>query len=85
MQGRRLLEKRAAPGSVAGHIMSIAVFGRAERRTGDWLGAAEVIEEYALWKHIDVDVLRHQIEAYWKDTGHWYGGADSIIEELSRV
>lgn len=85
MKGRQLLEVQARPGSIAGHIMSIAVFARAERREGGYINAGDAIDWYAQFKKVDGTALREQIESYWRDTGHWGASAEAIIEGLSRV
>lgn len=84
MQGRRLLEVRATPGTAPGHILSMAAFGRAQRKTGEWHGVEYLFHWYAQFKGIDEDALRNEINKYLKRCVCPFWDADYIVEELSR-
>ena len=57
MQAHGLLRVRASPGSIMGHIFSIAVFGRATIREYPGTSLDAILEDYCKWKNINVNVL----------------------------
>ncbi len=84
MQGRWLLEVQAKPGTAPGHILSLAAFGHAQQRTGEWHGVEYLFHWYAQFKEIDEDALREEIDKYLKRCGYPYWDAEYIVEELGR-
>lgn len=66
MQARRMFTRRAKPGGVIGHLFSMAVFARAERRLDSDFDPVQFTEEYAEFKKIDlcdlVDAINEELE-----------------------
>lgn len=85
MQSRQLLETKARPGTIPGHLLCICAFARADRRDGRWKGADWWIDYYAEFKGIDCAKLREAIELYWQKCRGWHDDAEDIVEELSKV
>ena len=85
MRQRKLLDVRAKPGSIAGHILCMCTFGRAARRAGGYVGALQLLRDYADWKRIPEGELVRCIEAHWGRTGHLRKPALELVEELSRI
>lgn len=79
-----LLEVKAEPGTAPGHILCLAAFGHAQRRTEEWRGAGQLIRWYAGFKGIGEDKLREDINGYLKRCGNPYWEADEAVEVLSR-
>lgn len=85
MKGRQLLKLQAKPGTIAGHLLCIAAFGRAQRRTGAWFGAINLLRDYADWKGVEYETLCGAVVKHWRSCGHWGGTAPGIVEVLSRI
>lgn len=85
MQALRLLEVKARPGTVPGHMLTLAIFGKGQKRVGEWKGGAVLLDWYAEYKQIDPAALRRAIESYWVDCGYLAISAERIIEKLMEV
>lgn len=83
MQGLRLLEAQALPGTAPGHILSMGVIGRSQRRRGVYRGPAALLRDYAAFKGMDEAALCGAVESYWRDCGHWLGSAATLIERVT--
>lgn len=84
MRGKQLLEVQVKPGSTAGHILSLAVFGRAQRRAGSWCGVKYLLSWYAEFRWINESRLRGAITKYLKKCGYPLD-AEYLIDDLSRI
>lgn len=85
LQAWHLLEIKARPGTVPGHLLTLGVLGKAMVRDGKWKSGRELLDSYAVQKGIDPDALRRAIEAYLVDCGWFPRGAGWIIEKLIGV
>lgn len=83
MQALGLLNIRASPGGITGHIMSLAVFARAARYQDVNFDLEEFIELYCKCKNINKDDLTERIREYREDLGHLDTDPITLLEVLS--
>ena len=85
MDAQRLLNQRNPPGTIVGHILSLAVFARAARYQEDWFDMEQFIYRYCSAKNIDHDALMERLADFLECSGHWVTDPIEMLEGLSKL